>query len=221
MRTAIVIQSPPTPPTPPLSQTGRDLGSLIRNSVGGALQSISAEVSRELAQALKEQATLQRQLDGATSSSQRAQLRQQLTEATVKVEKLQSAVDKLNSKVGDLGGNAAQSFPGTVPPYFPPQEQVPTEMIVSVISIIFIGFPLSIAFARLLWRRASSTPATSTNQLPAESARRFDELSHSVDAIAIEVERISENQRYLTKLLSEPRQNAAVGAGRGGAPPAS
>jgi hypothetical protein len=94
-------------------------------------------------------------------------------------------------------------------------------MIVSVISIIFIGFPLAIAFARLLWRRASHIPAPPTSQLPADSTRRFDQLEHAVDAIAIEVERISENQRYLTKLLSEPRQTAAVGSGRGGPPPAS
>ena len=94
-------------------------------------------------------------------------------------------------------------------------------MIISVVGLIFVGFPLAIAFARLLWKRGNRVEAPAPSQLPADSTRRFDQLEQAVDAIAIEVERISENQRYLTKLLSEPRQTAAVGAGRGGLPPAS
>jgi len=93
-------------------------------------------------------------------------------------------------------------------------------MIISVVGLVFVGFPLALAFARLLWKRGNRV-APPPSQLPADSTRRFDQLEQAVDAIAIEVERISENQRYLTKLLSEGRPSAAVGAGRGGSPPAS
>ena len=85
-------------------------------------------------------------------------------------------------------------------------------MIIAIMSILFIGFPLAITFARILWRRTSNAPVASP-QMNAESTRRFDRIEQSVDAIAIEVERISENQRYLTKLLAEPRQNASVASG--------
>ena len=140
---------------------------------------------------------------------------ERLAAANVKVDKLQVAVDKLDAK--------ADLVTTTAPPLLPPpygSEVVPEEMIISIIAILFVGFPLAIAFSRIIWRRASHIPAPSTSQLPADSTRRFDQLGHAVDAIAIEVERISENQRYLTKLLSEPRPSVAVGSGRE-PPPAS
>ena len=37
---------------------------------------------------------------------------------------------------------------------------------------------------------------------------RYDELARSIDAIALEVERISEGQRFTTRLLSEQRDAA-------------
>jgi uncharacterized coiled-coil protein SlyX len=162
----------------------------------------------------------------ATSARERATLSQQLAKANADVGKLQAAVDKLNAKASDLTDAApavatSPTFPTTAPPPFGGADVVPTTMIISVVGLVFVGFPLALAFARLLWRRASYTPSAPASQLPAESTRRFDQLEHAVDAIAIEVERISENQRYLTKLLSEPRPNVAVGAGRGGLPPTS
>ena len=197
--------------------------------VGGVLQNVGSEVSKELARATQKRDVLQARLDAATTSKQRATLSQQLAQANVEVGKLQLAVDKLNIKVGDLT-NAVPAvaptpltpiFSTTAPPPFGGPDDVPTTMIISVVGLVFVGFPLALAFARLLWKRGNYTPPAPASQLPADSTRRFDQLEHAVDAIAIEVERISENQRYLTKLLSEPRPNVAVGAGRGGLPPAS
>ena len=48
----------------------------------------------------------------------------------------------------------------------------------------------------------------------AEDSRRADQLQNSVDTIAVEVERISEGQRYVTKALNEGVQ-PAVGAPAG------
>ena len=46
---------------------------------------------------------------------------------------------------------------------------------------------------------------------------RFDRLEQAVDAIAIEVERVSEGQRFVTKILAErpatDAQSLALGAG--------
>lgn len=46
------------------------------------------------------------------------------------------------------------------------------------------------------------------------STGRMDSLQHAVDAIAVEVERISENQRYVTKMLNEGQAPAAPIASR-------
>jgi hypothetical protein len=64
----------------------------------------------------------------------------------------------------------------------------------------------------LVWRLVSPAPQA---ELPEAGAtdQRLELLQQSVDAIALEVERISEGQRFITKLQAEraeqspPRQN--------------
>jgi hypothetical protein len=85
-------------------------------------------------------------------------------------------------------------------------------MTLSVLSIVLIAFPLAFGFGRALWKRASRpgpSPAVFT-----ETAQRLERLEASVDAIAIEIERISEGQRFVTKLLSENQPAPMLGAGQ-------
>ncbi|HTD82991.1 MAG TPA: hypothetical protein VK648_04300, partial [Gemmatimonadaceae bacterium] len=46
-----------------------------------------------------------------------------------------------------------------------------------------------------------------------ETAQRLEHLESAVDAIAIEIERISEGQRFVTKLLSEGQPAPMIGSG--------
>ena len=76
--------------------------------------------------------------------------------------------------------------------------QVMTIIMASIASLVAIGLG-----ARILWRWGSRTkPATSL-----ESSREHDDrlrhLETAVDSIAIEVERISEAQRFMVGLLDE------------------
>lgn len=81
--------------------------------------------------------------------------------------------------------------------------------IVAIISVFFLA-PIGIAISRLLWKRASHGPRPVTD---AATQQRLESLQQSVDTIAIEVERISEGQRFVTRLLSD-RDRAALEAGR-------
>jgi hypothetical protein len=74
-------------------------------------------------------------------------------------------------------------------------EIVPITAIVSV----FVLAPLALAFARLLWKRATAAPPAISD----DANRKLEHLIQAVDTIAIEVERIQENQRYLTKVVNE------------------
>jgi hypothetical protein len=47
-------------------------------------------------------------------------------------------------------------------------------------------------------------------QLPSEVQNRLERMEQSIDAIAVEIERISEGQRFTTKLLSDVRDSAAA-----------
>ena len=77
------------------------------------------------------------------------------------------------------------------------------------VAAIVIGLPISRAFARRMDRKAVA-------QVPPEVSSQLQQLSQSVDAIALEVERISEGQRFTTRLLTEQRDATghALPAGR-------
>ena len=53
------------------------------------------------------------------------------------------------------------------------------------------------------WRRARAARAAAGAEVGAESSQRLERLEHGMDAIALEIERISEGQRFVTRLLSE------------------
>jgi hypothetical protein len=71
------------------------------------------------------------------------------------------------------------------------------------LAFIIIGLPLMRAIGRRI-ERGTPPPAA----IPAEMQAQMQHLMQSVDAIAIEVERISEGQRFATKLLTEKKPEA-------------
>jgi hypothetical protein len=73
---------------------------------------------------------------------------------------------------------------------------VPLGAFIMVI-VISIGIPMARAYARKM-------DAESRNpRLPPEVTDRMERMEQAIDSIALEVERISEGQRFTTKLLSE------------------
>jgi hypothetical protein len=68
----------------------------------------------------------------------------------------------------------------------------------SILAVIVL-LPLSIALARRMWRRAPSVSAP----LPAALDERLARIEQVIEATAIEVERIGEGQRFVTRLLTE------------------
>lgn len=88
-----------------------------------------------------------------------------------------------------------------------PSTSVPEEVFVLTGVFMFIVIlPLTIAYARRIWRRGAATVAS----IPQEIYERFNRLDQAVDSVAIEVERIGEGQRFLTKLQTDQK---ALGAG--------
>jgi hypothetical protein len=73
--------------------------------------------------------------------------------------------------------------------------QVMTVIVMSLAGFVGIGL-----VARILWRMGSRTKP---GMAPRVDDGRMDRLESAVDAIAIEVERISEGQRFTVGLLTE------------------
>jgi len=78
-----------------------------------------------------------------------------------------------------------------------PGELIPITLFVCITAAI-IGTPIARAWAR----RLESSPRREPDQLP-EVTARLERMEQAIDSIAIEIERISEGQRFTTKLLSE------------------
>ena len=78
------------------------------------------------------------------------------------------------------------------------------ERMASVFALILV-VTLGITLARRFWRRAPPPRPVSI-----ESAGRLERIEQAVEAMAIEIERVSEGQRFVTKLLSEAKAPVAV-----------
>jgi hypothetical protein len=123
-----------------------------------------------------------------------------------------SSVDQM------LAANSAQiaqaaAVPGAIietpPPMFvrtgPPEEA----FVLGGMFIVVVLLPISIAFARRIWRRSAAI----VTSLPREIGERLMRVEQAVEATAVEVERIGEGQRFLTRLFTEGEGARALGAG--------
>jgi hypothetical protein len=74
-----------------------------------------------------------------------------------------------------------------------------------------LSFALVFPFARAWARRIEARGKTPV--LNASGDPRLERMEQAIDAIAIEVERIAEAQRFQTRLLSERANERALGSG--------
>jgi len=95
----------------------------------------------------------------------------------------------------------SQTGAGTVQvinPTLPPGVETISLAFFAMVAIIIVGLPLARAIARRIDRTTPTAPA-----IPKEVRDQLQQISQSVDAIAIEVERISEGQRFTTRMLAD------------------
>ena len=76
----------------------------------------------------------------------------------------------------------------------------------SLAPIMAIGIPIARAIVRRMDREVQPS------SLPPDVAGRLERMEQTIDSIAIEVERISEGQRFTTKLLAERNATQPSGA---------
>jgi hypothetical protein len=185
--------------TIPMPHTARDIDALKarRDELSNQLQSVDSRRSK-----------LINQLKQTSDPIAVKGLEARLSLLDARQLQLESDIQQTGQQ---LTGPAAGVIASTAAPVFVGlgQSQV---MTLSVLSILFIFFPLAIGAARAAWKRSSRpgpAPAVFT-----ETAQRLERLEASVDTIAVEIERISEGQRFVTKLLSESQPAPMLGAGQ-------
>ena len=95
--------------------------------------------------------------------------------------------------------------PGSDPDLFIPRraENIAIEFFVMIVAIFFV-VPIARAFARRIERKPLP------QALDAGLASQLQRIEHTVDSMAIEIERISEAQRYMARLQTERPDAAAL-----------
>ena len=69
----------------------------------------------------------------------------------------------------------------------------------AMVIILSLGIPMARAISR-------KVELEGANKLPPDFVARMERMEHAIDSIAVEVERISEGQRFTTKLLADAKQ---------------
>jgi len=210
------LPTPPSPPTPPLPQVP-DRVIRIGGPDGMTIELPTRPLTgREVAALRQRGSELSRQLNSA--NNRRDQLAGQLEDAQgANKAGIEARIAQLDQRIMGIESDIAQngrllaSAPASalanansearVAPFGLNPNQVTGISIVGIIGMSFIAFPIAIAIARNMWRRASRQVTAATPS--PESAQRMERLEQAVDAIAIEIERISEGQRFVTRLLAE------------------
>lgn len=206
-------------PTPALPQTAVQAPSPPGvTGTTGLPQDISRPMTREDVQLLQNRRSeLSRQLTSA--SSRRSDVVRQMGRNVNGREGLESRLKVLDERIVQLEKDIAQN--GQLLASAPPnlvQETTPPSMLggpsggpvnmngIAVAFILAVLFPLTVAFAVRMLRRGARAAAA----FPSAVADRIARIENAVDTIALEVERISEGQRFVTRLMSETHQ---LGAG--------
>jgi hypothetical protein len=143
----------------------------------------------------------------------REQLREQIRKS---VQDAQAAAEKAATQAAQARGSGEGRTIIIPAPPVPPgtpvvgRPQFDTELLIPqraeniaiaffvMVGVVIIGLPLMRAIARRIDRGAPPQAV-----IPNELRHQIQQISASVDAIAIEVERISEGQRFATKMLAD------------------
>ncbi len=225
------MQTPATTPPAKVPSTPSSQGGAPGAASVAGQQTLARPMSsRDVAALLHRRDELSNQLTSA--QSRRASLARQLqSPRVVNAAGLQAEVQFLDSRILNLEQQIADNgqLLASVPASYragtsvPPFTIVPATAMRDAVDLVVLALviPLAIAWTRRLWRR----PAPPS--LPAnwdESVKRMERIETAVDAIAIEVERVSEGQRFITRVLTarapaadsandEPSEPRALAAG--------
>lgn len=199
--------APPAPPQAParvsVTIPGADGTARVLTSADlAALQARKDELSRLLRSADSRRKEVQRDLRAAVAGPDRAGLEQRLGVLDARIARLESEIDANNSQLASL--DATRLTTTTAPPPRPvPRSSnragpgvAPFLAIILVIVLARAG-----AFRRgRFWRRGWGDDVAPADP---DTTQRLERMEQAMEAIAIEVERISEGQRFVTRLMSE------------------
>ena len=204
-----LAQNAPQPPAPPEDPALPVTATAVPRTLADvlSLRAQREELSDQLQSALRRRSSTAEQLPTA-SPVEKPGLEARLKLLDARILQIESEIDRTGQLMAQAPG---QLLATSEAPNFQIGGGPPVDVTaISAIVTVFVLAPLAIALARNLWKRGSRAPAPMIDK---ETAERLRRLEQSIDSIAVEVERISEGQRFVTKLMSE-REKLRVESGQ-------
>jgi hypothetical protein len=202
----------PTPPaaTAPVAGTAVGQATTLAPPPATAAQMYEAVRAqrRVIEQQLNDQQSLRRSIaerlrDGTVTGADRTGLEGRLTAVDQRILQLDAQLATAEAQEARAAGE-----PGAIveTPPDPGEDVAEAIAVVGVIFMFVFVLPMSIAWARRIWRKHAVTIS-----LTPEMTQRLDGIERAVEATALEVERIGEGQRFVTQLMAS-RAEAVKGA---------
>ncbi|HEX6574457.1 MAG TPA: hypothetical protein VF042_05750 [Gemmatimonadaceae bacterium] len=203
--------APPAPPSAPVIAGGGTKivvdGAPIAASAHDVYLAFRAqrrELGNQMEGLTSQREDLSRELQSETvTGADRKGLEQRITTVDERIASLEKQIAEADAQVAK-----AAAVPGAaVDPPEPPRTGPPDEAyVVAVIFMFVFLLPMSIAFARRIWKK---TPQIVSN-IPRELSERLMRVEQTVEASALEIERIGEGQRFMTRLFTEAQSPHAL-----------
>lgn len=173
-----------------------------------ALRARRSELSDQLNSAVGHRHDVARQLQRATGAD-RAGLEQRLGVLDARIARLETSIDETGQQLASVPVELISQ-------HEPIWNSRPTTAMnalpILIVFTIFVLCPLAIAAARSIWKRGSMTRTLPDRDITA----RLERMEQAMDAIAIEIERVSEGQRFVTRLMADGRTALPVTTNRQG-----
>ena len=218
----------PTPPPPPPAPAAPASPAVAGVVVGGQTQALTGvpRTAREYSALRRRRSELSDQLTSA--SNRRSQLVRQIESmdpiarqgVQQRIQLLDQRILQLESDIALTGQQVAASTAligstESARPTFPVNNVRMNYTAIVIVFTLAVLMPIAVAMARLIWKR--TTAPIPHRGGSAEDSQRLLRLEQAIDTIAVEVERVSEGQRYVTQLMADgahQRVLEAQGLGR-------
>lgn len=204
-----------TPPTPAIAPQAPPTGvpqphtiEVPRTAEGAAwLDRIGGQLSDQLRSARSRRTELARQYEVATGAN-KSGLAQQLQILDGRIAQIEVDIGYVSYLKTQMPLSTTTSTPPPAFDFGPRLGSYPN--LLPIVLAFFLLVPVSMAASKWFWRR-SRPPVTPPRWN--ETSERLERVEQAVETIAIEIERVSEGQRYISRLLSERMSDGAAANG--------
>jgi hypothetical protein len=204
------MQATPTVPAPPSvpfvvqAPTGPITGTPTDVYQGALAQRRELRNQQERLQDQRQDLRTQLQNEPNLSPADRAGVEGRLKEIDTRISTVDQQIAQADAAVAQ-----AAALPGATAEPIRTRNGPPDEIVaIPIVFTLFVLAPIAMAYARRIWKRGAPLATV----VPHELTDRLEAMGQAVESIAIEVERIGEGQRFLTRVMSDKGKSLGAGA---------